>query len=154
LMGSTTTGRDLAPRIAAYYETGLTADTIELDIGPYEHKSGSDKSKYGYFPECLYANRPSFGESLKARILGPWKNPQMATIRPGVFAVPELQSANKAEIIRVKTEIDSSDHRVEIKRILREATTAMDIAEAEVVVAGGYGLGNKEGFKLLEELAA
>jgi electron transfer flavoprotein alpha subunit len=148
LMGSTTTGRDLAPRIAAYYETGLTADTIELDIGPYEHKAGVDKSKIGYYPECLYAHRPSFGESLKARILGPWKDPQMATIRPGVFPLPELLSRelSSVEIKRVPITLEPSDYRVKISKILREASSKLDITEAEVIIAGGYGLANAEGF--------
>lgn len=156
LMGSTTTGRDLAPRIAAYYETGLTADTIELDIGPYEHKAGIDKSKIGYFPECLYAHRPSFGESLKARILGPWKDPQMATIRPGVFPLPVKVDKTQAdvEIKKVKVNIKEEDHRVQIARILREEGSKIDISEAEVIIAGGFGLGGAEGFKLLEDLAA
>lgn len=152
LMGSTTTGRDLAPRIAAYFETGLTADTIELDIGPYEHKAGIDKTKIGYFPECLYAHRPSFGESLKARILGPWKNPQMATIRPGVFPKPKDDANNQAEVIKIDVNLQDSDQRTQISKILRETSSKMDITEAEVVVAGGYGIGSEEGFKLLEDL--
>jgi len=156
LMGSTTTGRDLAPRIAAYFETGLTADTIELDIGPYEHKAGMDKTKIGYFPECLYANRPSFGESLKARILGPWKDPQMATIRPGVFAQPAKSDRDPStvEVKKVPVNLKEDDFRVTIAKILREEGSKMDISEAEVVIAGGFGLGSQEGFKLLEELAA
>lgn len=158
LMGSTTTGRDLAPRIAAYYETGLTADTIELDIGPYEHKAGIDKTKIGYFPECLYAHRPSFGESLKARILGPWKDPQMATIRPGVFAQPPKyerpEGAAEVQIKKVDINIEESDNRVQIAKILREEGAKFDITEADVIIAGGFGLGDGDGFKLLEELAA
>lgn len=151
LMGSTTTGRDLAPSIASHFQTGLTADTIELDIGPYEHKAGIDKTKIGYFPECLYASRPSFGESLKARILGPWKNPQMATIRPGVFAMPQSSAENKAEVIKVKTEFKDEDFRVQIKKTVREMAK-IDITKADVIIAGGYGLGSAEGFKLLESL--
>ena len=85
LLGSSTTGRDLAPRIAANCGTGLTADCTELDIGPYEHTNKADPDKLGTYPGYLYAIRPSFGESLKARILGPWNNPQMATARPGTF---------------------------------------------------------------------
>jgi electron transfer flavoprotein alpha subunit len=155
LMGSTTVGRDLAPRIAAYYETGLTADTIELDIGPYEHKAGIDKTKIGYFPECLYANRPSFGESLKARILGPWKDPQMATIRPGVFAQPKPidKKASDIEVKKIKVNIQESDYRVKIAKILREESSQMDISEADVIIAGGFGLGGPEAFDLLKELA-
>jgi len=155
LMGSTTVGRDLAPRIAAYYETGLTADTIELDIGPYEHKAGIDKTKIGYFPECLYAHRPSFGESLKARILGPWKDPQMATIRPGVFPQPKPsdKKLSEVEVKKVAVKLEDSDYRVTISKILREETGKMDISEADVIIAGGFGLGGQEGFELLQELA-
>ncbi len=161
LMGSTTTGRDLAPRIAAFFETGLTADTIELDIGPYEHKGGTDQSKIGYFGECLYANRPSFGESLKARILGPWKNPQMATIRPGVFPLPKIDlealkakpAEERAKIKKVKVDIQKTDYRVEITKTLRELSSKIDITAADVIIAGGFGMGSAEGFKLLQELA-
>ena len=152
LMGSTTTGRDLAPRIASYFQTGLTADTIELDIGAYEHKGGNDKTKIGLFPECLYANRPSFGESLKARILGPWKDPQMATIRPGVFALPESNPENKSEIKKVKVDLIDEDFRVQIKKIVREASS-LDLNAADVIVAGGFGIGGVEGLKPLEDLA-
>jgi electron transfer flavoprotein alpha subunit len=156
LMGSTTTGRDLAPRIAAYFETGLTADTIELDIGPYEHKAGIDKSKIGYFPECLYACRPSFGESLKARILGPWKSPQMATIRPGVFAMPEKRSSDRSqvEIKKVSVNISEEDFQVQITKTLREISETVDITEADVIVGAGYGLGSGEGVSLMQELAS
>lgn len=155
LMGSTTTGRDLAPRIAAFFETGLTADTIELDIGPYEHTSGIDQSKIGYFPECLYASRPSFGESLKARILGPWKDPQMATIRPGVFPKPEMLT-EKPENILVKTvsvNFKDSDYRLNIEETIREAAGKIDITAADVVIAGGYGIGSADGVNLLKDLA-
>jgi electron transfer flavoprotein alpha subunit len=155
LMGSTTTGRDLAPRIAAYFETGLTADTIELDIGPYEHKTGIDKTKIGYFPECLYACRPSFGESLKARILGPWKSPQMATIRPGVFAMPEKKSRDRSEveIKHLPVNILQEDFRLEIIKTLREVSDTIDISEADVIIGAGYGLGSGEGMALMQELA-
>ena len=155
LMGSTTTGRDLAPRVAAFFETGLTADTIELDIGPYEHTSGTDETKLGYFPECLYASRPSFGESLKARILGPWKDPQMATIRPGVFPKPEMmESAPEGiEVVNVACSFQGCDYRVEIKETIRELETKVDITAADVIVAGGYGLGSGEGIDLLKQLA-
>jgi electron transfer flavoprotein alpha subunit len=156
LMGSTTTGRDLAPRVAAFFETGLTADTIELDIGPYEHTSGIDQTKIGYFPECLYASRPSFGESLKARILGPWKDPQMATIRPGVFAKPEMltEKPESVEIKKVAINFQPSDYRITIKETLREIEGKIDITAADVIVAGGYGLGSADGVNLLKDLAA
>lgn len=152
LLGSTTTGRDLAPRIAAHFDTGLTADTTELDIGPYEHTSKVDPSKIGLYPNCLYAIRPSFGESLKARILGPWKNPQMATTRPGVM-MPLKREERKGEIVKIPVDLKEEDHRLVVHEIVREVAKGVNLTEADVIIGGGYGLGSQEGFKLLKELA-
>lgn len=154
LLGSTTTGRDLAPRIAAHFDTGLTADTTELDIGPYEHTSKVDPSKIGLYPNCLYAIRPSFGESLKARILGPWKNPQMATTRPGVMIPLNRDPKRKGEIKKVPVNLKTEDHRLLVDEIVREVAKGVKLAEADVIVAGGFGMGTQEGFALLKELAA
>lgn len=154
LLGSSTTGRDLAPRIAAHFETGLTADCTELDIGPYEHKSKVDPSKLGLYPNCLYAIRPSFGESLKARILGPWKNPQMATTRPGVMIPLKPNPERSGRINTLKVNLDPSDLRLIVSETVKEATSGLKLTEAEVIVSGGYGLGSKDGFEMLEELAA
>lgn len=153
LLGSTTTGRDLAPRIAAHFETGLTADCTELDIGPYEHKNKMDPSKLGLYPDCLYAIRPSFGESLKARILGPWKNPQMATTRPGVMIPLKADPNRKGEIIRIPVNLKPEDHRLEVERIVREVASGLKLTEADVIVAGGYGINTADGFNLLRQLA-
>lgn len=154
LLGSTTTGRDLAPRIAANFETGLTADCTELDIGPYEHKSKLDPSKIGLYPDCLYAIRPSFGESLKARILGPWKNPQMATTRPGVMTPLKADPSRKGEIIELKVNLQSEDFRLQVAEVVREVSSGMKLSDADVIISGGYGLGTADGFKLLQDLAA
>lgn len=154
LLGSTTTGRDLAPRIAAFFKTGLTADCTELDIGPYEHTNKADPDKVGLYPGCLYAIRPSFGESLKARILGPWNNPQMATTRPGVM-IPLAPDENRTGEIRdIPVNLLPEDFRLELMEIVREVQSGVNIADADVVVAGGYGMGGAEGFNLLRELAA
>ncbi len=153
LLGSTTTGRDLAPRIAAHFDTGLTADCTELDIGPYEHKSKVDPSKIGLYPNCLYAIRPSFGESLKARILGPWKNPQMATTRPGVMIPLKTDSQRKGEIVHLKVSLLDEDSRLIVADTVREISKGVKLTEADVIISGGYGMGTKEGFNLLYELA-
>ncbi|CAN5599787.1 electron transfer flavoprotein subunit alpha/FixB family protein [soil metagenome] len=154
LLGSTTTGRDLAPRIAAHFDTGLTADCTELDIGPYEHKSKVDPTKIGLYPNCLYAIRPSFGESLKARILGPWKNPQMATTRPGVMIPNAPDADKKGEIIKIPVNLKDEDCRLVVEETIREISKGIKLTEADVVVAGGYGLGTGEGFELIKKLAA
>ena len=153
LLGSTTTGRDLAPRIAAHFDTGLTADCTELDIGPYEHKSKVDPTKIGLYPNCLYAIRPSFGESLKARILGPWKNPQMATTRPGVMIPLKADANRKGEIVKLKVTFKDEDYRLIVADTVREISKGVKLTEADVIISGGYGLGTKEGFNLLYELA-
>lgn len=153
LLGSTTTGRDLAPRIAAHFETGLTADCTELDIGPYEHKSKVDPTKIGLYPNCLYAIRPSFGESLKARILGPWKNPQMATTRPGVMTPLKPDAGRKGTITKIPVNLKEGDTRLVVAEIVREVSKGIKLTEADVIVAGGYGMGSAEGFDLLRKLA-
>jgi len=153
LLGSTTTGRDLAPRIAAHFETGLTADCTELDIGPYEHKSKVDPTKLGLYPDCLYAIRPSFGESLKARILGPWKNPQMATTRPGVMIPLKLDLNRPGEIFKIPVNLKQPDYRLQVERVVREVSKGLKLTEADVIVAGGYGLGTVDGFTILKDLA-
>lgn len=154
LLGSTTTGRDLAPRIAAHFDTGLTADCTELDIGPYEHKSKVDPTKIGLYPNCLYAIRPSFGESLKARILGPWKNPQMATTRPGVMTPNKPESNRKAEIKKIPVQLQADDTRLIVAETIREVTKGIKLTDADVIIAGGYGLAKQEGFELVKELAS
>jgi electron transfer flavoprotein alpha subunit len=154
LLGSTTTGRDLAPRIAAHFDTGLTADCTELDIGPYEHKSKVDPTKIGLYPNCLYAIRPSFGESLKARILGPWKNPQMATTRPGVMIPLKADPSRKGDIKKIPCTLQDGDLRLVVEETIREVSTGIKLTEADVIVSGGYGLGKQEGFELIKELAS
>lgn len=154
LLGSSTTGRDLAPRVAANLKTGLTADCTELDIGPYEHTNKADPAKFGLYPGCLYAVRPSFGESLKARILGPWNNPQMATARPGVMIPLPPDHSRQGTITPVPVNLQPEDYRSEVMEIVREMTAGVNLADADVIVAGGYGLGGPEGFDLLKELAA
>jgi electron transfer flavoprotein alpha subunit len=153
LLGSTTTGRDLAPRVAAHFLTGLTADTIEVDIGSYQHNNPSDPEKIGTYNGCLYAVRPSFGESLKARILGPWKNPQMATARPGVF-VPLAPDWNRAGAVHeVAVNLLPADQRLRIVEVVTELNAGVDLTAADVIISGGFGLGDAEGFKLLQALA-
>lgn len=154
LLGSTTTGRDLAPRIAAHFETGLTADCTELDIGPYEHTNKMDPDKVGLYPGCLYAIRPSFGESLKARILGPWKNPQMATVRPGIMLPLPIDQNRKGEIKEISVNLKPEDYRSELIEVVHEINKSVNLAEADVIVAGGFGLGKADGFNLIQELAS
>jgi electron transfer flavoprotein alpha subunit len=154
LMGSTTIGRDLAPRIAAHLETGLTADCTELDIGDYEHKGKADPAKTGVFNNILYAIRPSFGESLKARILGPWKNPQMATTRIGVMQALTPDTSRRGNVEKVAVKFDQEDFRVKVVKTVRDVSASVNLTGAKVIVSGGFGLGGPEGFDVVRDLAS
>ena len=137
LIGATTQGRDLAPRISSSVPTGLTADCIELDI--------NEKGQ-------LAATRPTFGGKLMATIL--CKNlPQMATVRPGVFKPLEQDVVKNTEII-YKDFVCNAPPKVELIEFIKgveDEVNALD--SAEIIVSGGKGMKNAEGFKLLEELA-
>jgi electron transfer flavoprotein alpha subunit len=138
LVGATTTGRDLAPRIAARLNTGLSADCTALSI--------NEKG-------LLAATRPTFGGSLMATILCR-SRPQMATVRPKVLPRPESDCANVARVERLQIEVDASQVRTRVLEFVpvREHSVAK-IDEADIVVAGGRGMRNAESFQMLQELA-
>lgn len=138
LIGATTTGRDIAPRISSKMNTGLTADCTELDI--------NEKG-------MLAATRPTFGGNLMATIL--CKNfPQMATVRPHVLPKPSCVLDNTAQVENIKPDIDNVVKRTNLLEFVPLDThTGVSIEDAEVIIAGGKGMKNADGFKLLEELA-
>ena len=137
-IGATFIGRDLGPRVAARLETGLTADCTSLDV---DVESGD-----------LLATRPAFGGNLMATIVCPDHRPQMATVRPGVFEKLPL-GENDATVENVEIKFNSNDIRTKIVEIIKEHKDIVDISEANVLVAGGRGIGSKENFKMLKELA-
>lgn len=138
LIGATTQGRDLAPRISSALNTGLTADCTSLDI--------NEKG-------MLAATRPTFGGNLMATIL--CKNfPQMASVRPKVLKKAEQPIIKDTQFIEIKPRIEGIDKKVELVEFIKNIqSTGKRIDEAEIIVAGGKGLKSPEGFKLLEELA-
>lgn len=138
LIGATNQGRDIAPRISTALHTGLTADCTGLDI--------NEKGQ-------LAATRPTFGGQLMATIL--CKNmPQMATVRPKVFKPAEKDNAKSAEIIYKTVNLDEVDKKVELLEFHKKLTTEInELDSAEIIVAGGRGMKNEEGFKLLKEFA-
>jgi len=138
IFGATHNGRDLAPRIAVSAITGLTADCTELDIDPQT--------------KLLIARRPAFGGTILADILCKNNRPQMASARPGSFPPAKREPGRKGEIEIIEKDIP--EDQVNTKVIKVEPKEEIDITTADVIVAGGMGLGKKEGFKLLEELAA
>jgi len=138
LFPATHLGRDLAPRVAATLEVGLTADCTGLSI-----KDG-----------LLLQTRPAFGGNIMADIISPNTRPQMATIRPNVMKIQNPKSTHKAEIISTPVEIDPKATRVTIKEIVKTAkSTGKSLDEADIIVSGGRGMGSAENFKILEELA-
>ncbi|MGM8288083.1 electron transfer flavoprotein subunit alpha/FixB family protein [Clostridium perfringens] len=137
-IGATFIGRDLGPRVAARLETGLTADCTSLDV---DVESGD-----------LLATRPAFGGNLMATIVCPDHRPQMATVRPGVFEKLPI-GENDATVENVEIKFNSNDIRTKIVEIIKEHKDIVDISEANVLVAGGRGIGSEENFKMLKELA-
>lgn len=137
-IGATFIGRDLGPRVAARLSTGLTADCTQLDV---EVSNGD-----------LLATRPAFGGNLMATIACPDHRPQMATVRPGVFE--KIEEKNAEFVVEdVNVNLTSEDIRTKVVEIVKEAKEIEDISEANFIVAGGRGLGSKENFDKLYELA-
>jgi electron transfer flavoprotein alpha subunit len=139
LYGATNNGRDLGPRVACKLETGLTADCTALDI---DEETG-----------LLMSTRPTFGGNLMANIACPDHRPQMSTVRPGVFKKPALDESRTGEIITEELHLDPAQQRVKLVERIKEVAQAVNLEEAEIIVAGGRGLKEKENFKLVEELA-
>ncbi len=150
LFGATTIGRDLAPRLAARLEVGLSADCTEFDIG--EFKSVTKKQ---YFKEVAHFIRPSYGESKLATIIGPWTFPQMATARPGAMLPLEPDYSRTGTIEEYKVTISPSELQVQIIETNRAKVTgdaaSSELLQAHIVVSGGYGVG-EDGFPLLQQL--
>ncbi|URZ04024.1 electron transfer flavoprotein subunit alpha/FixB family protein [Clostridium felsineum] len=140
-IGATFIGRDLGPRIAARLSTGLTADCTSLDIDA-ENRD-------------LLATRPAFGGNLIATIVCSDHRPQMATVRPGVFEKLPVNDANVSDdkIEKVALNLTSADIRTKVVEVVKATKSIADIGEAKVLVAGGRGVGSKENFARLEELA-
>ena len=147
LMSADTTGRDLAPRVAARLETGLTADCIDLDIGNYEDKQSGIK-----YENILLQVVPAFGGNVMATIVCPERRPQMATVRPGIFDLPQKGLERKGEIIEFKTEWEDVDWSTKVLEVKNDEVN-FDLEKASKIVAGGRGCGGKHGFELLTQLA-
>ena len=152
LIGATAIGRDLGPRVAARVHTGLTADCTALDIGDYPltplpgHEA---EQKHGQ----LLMTRPAFGGNTIATIACPNFRPQMATVRPGVMKKLAPKEGAQAEIVNYNPGFEKNHCWVEILKVVKEVSKAADIQDAKILVSGGRGVGSKENFKILEDLA-
>ena len=149
LMGATTAGRDLGPRVSSALHSGLTADCTSLEIGDHYVKKTDTTYK-----NLLYQIRPAFGGNIIATIINPDHRPQMATVREGVMKKEIVNRNYRGELKRINVSefIRPEDLAVEIIERHMEARR-VDIKSAQIIVAGGYGMGSKENFDLLYELA-
>ncbi len=149
LMGATVIGRDLGPRVSSSLTSGLTADCTQLEIGDYDDKK-ADK----HYEGLLYQIRPAFGGNIVATIVNPDHRPQMATVRSGVMKAEVLDPQYKGEVVyeNVADFVPTEDYVVKV--IERHVEAAKNnLKGAPIIVAGGYGVGSKEGFDLLRQLA-
>jgi electron transfer flavoprotein alpha subunit len=139
LMPASTIGRSFSSRVAVAAHTGVTADATELSINPQTR--------------MLHATRPSFGGNLMATILCERHRPEMATVRPMSFPRAAKESGRAGEIIPVPFDPASSPSHTRFVRYEPETTQVVDIQAAEIIISGGRGVGGKDGFKPVEELA-
>lgn len=149
LMGATVIGRDLGPRVSSSLTSGLTADCTALEIGDFD-----DKKAGKHYDNLLYQIRPAFGGNIVATIVNPEHRPQMATVRSGVMKAEVLDPNYKGEVIieDVAKYVPDTDYVVKVlERHVEKAKN--NLKGAPIIVAGGYGVGSKEGFDLLYELA-
>lgn len=149
LMGATVIGRDLGPRVSSALTSGLTADCTALEIGDHE-----DKKEGKTYKNLLYQIRPAFGGNIVATIVNPEHRPQMATVREGVMKKQILSDTYKGEVIKhdVSKYVAPTDFIVEvIERHVEKAKN--NLKGSSIIISGGYGVGSKENFDLLFELA-
>ena len=145
LFGATPIGRDLAPRIASAVRAGLTADCTDLRIGNFERREER-------YEDLLYQIRPAFGGNLIATIVNPQMHPQMATVREGVMKMGKPDAQRQGQVVRVEPSFNGSHSSLEVlKREIR--LPSVNLKGASVIVAGGMGVGSREGFELIRELA-
>ena len=141
LIGATTIGRDLGPRVSARNRTGLTADATKLEI--------SDDEAHEF-----RMTRPAFGGNLMATILCKNNRPQMSTVRPGVMQKMAADNSRKGEVVNFNVNFNLEKiNRVKLVKTVHEEKTVTDISEAKILVSGGRGVGTKDGFGKLEALA-
>jgi len=147
LYGATITGRDLAPRIASSAKAGLTADCTDLQIG--DHKAANNGESY---KNLLFQIRPAFGGNIIATIINYDRWPQMATVREGVMPPPEPDAQRKGKIVREKAQLSQQDLPLEILQE-EKREKKVNLKAARIIVAGGAGVGSKENFQLIWDLA-
>ncbi len=152
LVGATAIGRDLGPTVSARVKTGLTADCTSLEIGNFPLVAAPGKEAEQKHNQLLMT-RPAFGGNTIATIACPDNRPQMATVRPGVMQKIAPIVGAKANVVEFNPGFTPNNRYVEILNIVKAVKNTANIMEAKILVSGGRGVGSKENFKLLEDLA-
>lgn len=149
LMGATVIGRDLGPRVSSSLTSGLTADCTQLEIGDFD-----DIKTKKHYDNLLYQIRPAFGGNIVATIVNPEHRPQMATVRSGVMQKAVYEGKAKNEVVYPEVSKYVSPEAYVVKVLDHHVEAAKhNLKGSPIVVAGGYGMGSKEGFDMLFELA-
>ncbi|MFA5783883.1 MAG: electron transfer flavoprotein subunit alpha/FixB family protein, partial [Phycisphaerae bacterium] len=147
IYGATAAGRDLAPRIASEIKAGLTADCTDLQIGDHTEAGNGKVHK-----NLLFQVRPAFGGNIIATIINYDRWPQMATVREGVMPMPEPDVSRRGEIVKEQVQLGTADLPLSILEE-QKRKKKVNLKAARVIVAGGAGVGSKENFKLIWDLA-
>ncbi len=147
LFGATQVGRSLAPRVASDLQAGLTADCTALRIDDFE-----DKAQKRILRNKLMQIRPAFGGNIIATIVNSWEGPQMVTVREGVMRLDEPQPGRQGETTKIEVELGPEDTLARLVERVREASEN-SLKSAQIIVAGGYGVGGAEEFALVRKLA-
>ena len=147
LFGATLKGRELAPRVASEKLAGLTADCTDLQIDDFE-----DKKNNKSYTDKLMQIRPAFGGNIIATIVNTWDDPQMVTVREGVMKMGEPDTSRTGVVEKVEVALSDAETVIKVLERVR-ADKEVDLQGAQIIVAGGYGVGSKENFKLIYDLA-
>ena len=147
MFGATMKGRELAPRVASEKLAGLTADCTDLRIDDFD-----DKLHGQYYKNKLMQIRPAFGGNIIATIVNTWEDPQMVTVREGVMKMGDPDASRAGTITRVTPALTAQEMVVKVIERVRQEKS-VNLKGAQIIVAGGYGVGSKENFKLIRDLA-
>lgn len=149
LMGATCIGRDLGPRVSSCLHSGLTADCTALEIGDHtDPKTGKE------YQNLLYQIRPAFGGNIVATIVNPECRPQMATVREGVMRKEIVDANHKGTVVNLEADKYVSPEDFAVAIIDRHIEKSkVNIKNSPIIIAGGYGMGSKDNFQLLYDLA-
>ncbi|MDR2610455.1 MAG: electron transfer flavoprotein subunit alpha [Clostridiales Family XIII bacterium] len=161
IFGATHIGRDLAPRVAARLNTGLTADCTRLDVKVSSYIEYANKNTTldtsdldpNSDDKGLKQTRPAFGGNLMATIVCPRTRPQMATVRPGVMTKRERRPGQTGELLRFEPKLTAGDIHVDVVEVVKSMKEIVSLTDADIICSGGRGLGDPSGFELIKKFA-